>query len=63
MLPAQRPAEVLGTLTGFCPATFTVYNSLHYAHCEALVAGIASSLPSLVLRSMLKQRRILMHMH
>jgi len=30
---------------------------------QALVAGSASSLPSLVLRSMLKQRRILMRMH
>jgi len=38
-------------------------NYLHYAPLQALVAGIASSLPSLVLRSMLKQRRILMRMH
>jgi len=31
--------------------------------CKVLDAGSASSLPSLVLRSMLKQRRILMRMH
>jgi len=38
-------------------------NNLHYAPSKALVAGSASSLPSLVLRSMLKQRCILMRMH
>jgi len=42
---------------------YTVYQHQHYAPYKALVAGIASSLPSLVLRSMLKQRRILMRMH
>jgi len=38
-------------------------SNIHYAPCKALVAGTASSLPSPVLRSMLKQRRILMRMH
>jgi len=38
----------------------TTYTMLPY---KALIAGSASSLPSLVLRSMLKQRRILMRMH
>jgi len=41
----------------------TVYNSLHYAPLLGIGSGTASSLPSLVLRSMLKQRRILMRMH
>jgi len=36
---------------------------LHYAPSQALIVGNASSLPSRVLRSMLKQRRILMRMH
>jgi len=38
------------------PATYTMLLS------KALVAGAVSSLPSLVLRSMLKQRRILLRM-
>jgi len=62
-MPAQRQAEVLGTLMH---AQLTVlYNSLHYAPflLGIGVAGNASSLPPLVLRSMLKQRRILMRMH
>jgi len=42
---------------------YTVYRSLHYAPLQGIGAGTASSLPSLVLRSMLKQRRILMRMH
>jgi len=54
--------EVLGTLAhAQLPVlTQTTNTMLLY---EALVAGNASSLPSLVLRSMLKQRRILMRMH
>jgi len=42
---------------------YTDTNNLHYALCKALVAGNASSLPLHVLRSLLKQRRILMRMH
>jgi len=58
--PAQRPAEVLGTRTH---AQLTVLlSSLHYAPYKAL--GATSQLIAvLVLRSMLKQRRILMRMH
>jgi len=41
-MPAQRPAEVLGTLT-HAQLTRTCHN-LHYALCQALVAGNASSL-------------------
>jgi len=37
--------------------------NLHYAPFQGIDSGSASSLPSLVLRSMLKQRRILMRMH
>jgi len=61
-MPAQRQAEVLGTPThAQLPVPSTI--NRHYAPSEALGAGNASSLPSLVLRSMLKQRRILMRMH
>jgi len=60
-MPAQRLAEVLGTLT-HAQLTYTVFNNL-YMLLTRHWAGIASSLPSLVLRSMLKQRRILMRMH
>jgi len=42
------------------PSIYTDTNYLYYAPSKALVAGIASSLPLLVLRSMLKQRRILL---
>jgi len=57
-MPAQRQAEVLGTP---CMRSLDLLlNNLHYAPLQALVAGNASSLPYLVLRSMLTQRRILM---
>jgi len=49
--------------TNACAATYSISSTYTILLCKALVAGIASSLPSLVLRSMLKQRRILMRMH
>jgi len=59
--PAQRPAEILGALVHAQLPVST--NHLHYALSVGIGSGNASSLPSLVLRSMLKQRRILMRMH
>jgi len=59
-MPAQRPAEVLGTPT-HAQLTRTI-SSLALMHLIG-IGGSASSLPSLVLRRMLKQRRILMRMH
>jgi len=45
-----------------CAASTYCSNNLHYA-LVGIGSGIASSLPLLVLRSMLKQRRILMRIH
>jgi len=59
-MPAQRQAEVLGTLAH---AQLTVLSHNLLCSFAGIGAGSASSLPSLVLRSMLKQRRILMRMH
>jgi len=41
----------------------SIPSNLHYAPLIGIGSGNASSLPPLVLRSMLKQRRILMRMH
>jgi len=54
-MPAQRQAEVLGT-----PMHAQLANICSFL---GIGSGNVSSLPSLVLRSMLKQRRILMRMH
>jgi len=59
--PAQRQAEVLGTRYA-CAAKRTIQSTDTILLCKVLVVA-ASSLPSPVLRSMLKQRRILMRMH
>jgi len=60
-MPAQRQAEVLGTPT-HAQLTLTI-QQLTLCTLLGIGSGVASSLPSLVLRSMLKQRRILMRMH
>jgi len=62
MHASAATSEVLGTLA-HAQLNPYYYNNLHYAPFTGIGSGIASSLPSLVLRSMLKQRRILMRMH
>jgi len=60
-VPAQRLAEALGTPTH--AQLHLLLIQLTLCSFTGIGAGSASSLPSLVLRSMLKQRRILMRMH
>jgi len=59
--PAQRLAEVLGTLAH--AQLHVLFNQPTLCSLQGIGSGHRQLIASLVLRSMLKQRRILMRMH